>query len=314
MFKASCQRKGCGRTRSELSLLLSRHRVPQFNGDAFCSVACLEAHVRNDVTGRWKRLLEERERRIPRPRLGSILLDNALITPEQLRQAVARQRQAQQGRIGEWLIRLGFVEEHQVTVALSRQFGLPLLKLSDSDSRTPAVGLIPGKVAKCARVLAVSYDEPKNTVLLAVTAPVSPLLQEGMRRMLRTKVAAYLADVSAIDRLVERWYDPLDLDFSECGCFASLAELHEIVSGVMRASCERRAENLRVELLEGCLWVRMDWVGRSEHLCYRGSAQATLGVPCIPEARLAYASAAPEAEASCPAPWARIAAPHGNST
>ncbi len=290
MVKASCQRKGCGRTRSEFSLLLSRRRVPQFNGDSFCSLACLETQVRNDLTGRWKRLLLERERRFPRPRLGSILLDHALITPEQLQLAVARQRQTQQGRIGEWLIRLGFLEEHQVTVALSRQFGLPLLKLSEADPRPPSADLVPGRVAKCARALAVGYDDKKRSVLLAVTAPVSPFLHEGMRRMLRSDVAAYLGDVSAIDRLIEHWYDPSDLDLSDCGCFGSLPELHEIVSGVIRTSYDRRAENLQMELLEGCLWVRMDCAGRSEHVCHLGGPQAGLGVPCIPETRFAFAS------------------------
>jgi hypothetical protein len=244
------------------------------------------------MAARWKRLLLERERRFPRPRLGSILLDNALITPEQLREAVARQREAQEGRIGEWLVRLGFVEEHQVALALSRQFGLPLLKLSDSDPKTPAAELIPGKVAKSSRVLAISYDEQKDSILMAVGAPVSPLSQEAVRRMLHKSVTAYLGDTAAIDTLIERWYEPEDLDLTGSPTFGSLAELREIVSSVIRASVERRAENLTLELLDGCFWARMDWAGHSEHTCCRGGVQASLGSSCVPDAQLAYASGA----------------------
>jgi hypothetical protein len=290
MHRASCQRRGCGRTRSELSLLLSRRRVPQYNGEYYCSAGCLETQAHNEMASRWKRLLQERERRIPRPRLGAILLDTALITPEQLREAMARQRQEGSGRVGEWLIRLGFIEEHQVTVALSRQFGLPLLKLSDSDPKTPVATLIPGKVAKSSHVLAIGYDEQKDTIRMAVSDPASPLLQEGVRRMLNKSVTTYLGDASAIDSLIERWYEPEDIDLSGCGSFASLPELREIVSSVIGASVERRAENLQFELFEGCLWVRMDWAGRSEHMCYRGSVHAPLSAASVLQPRLAYAS------------------------
>jgi hypothetical protein len=290
MSKANCQRRGCGKTRSELSLLLSRRRVPLYNGEYYCSAGCLETQMQMDLASRWKGIQQERDRRLPRPRLGAILLNTTTITADQLKEAVGQQREAQQGKLGEWLIRLGFAEEHQVTMALSRQFGLPLLKLSDSDVRPSASTLIPGKVAKASGVLAVSYDEQNSAVRLAVTAPIYAGLQEGFRRMLGTNVIAYLGDASAIERLIELWYEPEETDLSGCGAFASLSELREIVSSVIRTSVDHRADNLQSELFEGCLWVRVDWAGRSEHACYSGTVQNAMNAACVPVPRLAYAA------------------------
>ncbi|MCS7234997.1 MAG: hypothetical protein RMM30_03350 [Armatimonadota bacterium] len=60
--------------------------------------------------------------------LGEILLRARVITPPQLEQAVAFQRQ-HGGRLGEALVRLGFATEDDVAWALSAQLGLPYVHL-----------------------------------------------------------------------------------------------------------------------------------------------------------------------------------------
>src|SRR5512138_1241283 len=122
MPKYQCYRKDCARIRSEFSLFLNRRRPPKYEGNAFCSDSCLRTHFQSDLNDKWRRLQLEKGRAFPRPKLGTILMQTAYVTRDQLDQAIRLQAERQEGRIGEWLLRLGFVEEHQITAALAKQF------------------------------------------------------------------------------------------------------------------------------------------------------------------------------------------------
>jgi hypothetical protein len=272
MPRPNCHRKACNRARYDLAALLTRRRLPLLNGMSFCSRFCLGAHFEDETRAWWNRLQQERERRIPRPRLGSILLETAQITQQQLDEAVARQRAERHGRLGEWLIRLGFVDERQVTLALSKQFGLPLLKLSDSDTPSEAARLIPGMVASRSRLLPVGYDEPHDALRVAVSGPVSFSFLEAVRRMLGKGVISYLGDESSIESLIRRWYQPEELDFTLRRTFDALEDLREIVNAVVDSAVEHRCENIQAVLLDSCFWIRLDVDGYSEHLVYSHSA------------------------------------------
>ena len=62
-------------------------------------------------------------------KLGQILLEENLITPDQLKQALEHQR-ANGGRLGNSLVRLGFLSDDGVMAVLSRQFGVPSINLA----------------------------------------------------------------------------------------------------------------------------------------------------------------------------------------
>ena len=57
-------------------------------------------------------------------KLGQILLQQGLITEEQLKKAITAQKQ-EQGRIGEIFIKLGIIKEEDMIAALGKQLSLP---------------------------------------------------------------------------------------------------------------------------------------------------------------------------------------------
>jgi len=291
MPRPNCHRKGCTKIRSEFSLFLSRRRPACFDGYSFCSESCLEAYLESELTDRWHRLLREKNRRIPRPKLGTILLQTAFITPDQLDEAVNMQRQTQQGRLGEWLQRLGFVEEHQITLALAKQYGLPLINLRNSETRSEAVKLVPGKVAKCSRLLPVGYDDDHNSLRIAVTGPVNFHSQEAVRRMVRKGILTYIGDQSDIEALIEQWYKPEELDLSNVLTYSSLEELLEIGRELVAAATNQRVDNIQAELLVDLFWARLDFGGKSRHLFYRHTTTPVPEQEPLPAPRLAVASA-----------------------
>jgi hypothetical protein len=288
MHKHNCYRKECTRIRSELSIFLNRRRPPQCEGHIFCSDSCLLAYFENELSEKWRRLQMEKNRKIPRPKLGTILMQTTYLTREQLDEAIRLQKQTQEGRLGEWLLRLGFVEEHQITAALARQYGLPLINLRNSNANAEAVKMIPGKVAKCSGFLPVGFDDDQDSIRVAVCAPVDFISQQAIQRMVRKGIEAYVGDQSVIQQLLGEWYEPDDLDLSNVPTFSSLEELIEVGNEMISTAIDNRAEDIRAELLPDFFWMRLDFATESHHHFFRYVSTPVEDLAPAPEREFAY--------------------------
>ncbi len=290
MPKVNCHRKGCTRIRSEFSLFLSRRQPPRFEGNTFCSETCLRDHIEGELIDRWYRLQQGKSHPIRRPKLGTILLQTSFVTADQLDTAINMQRLNQEGRLGEWLLRLGFVEERQITLALSQQYGLPVIHLDKSDPKPDAVKMIPGKVAKCSKLIPLGLDEEKKSLCIAVNTPVDFNSHEAIRRMVGRSLIAYVSDQSTILSLLERWYEPEDLDLSSAATFHSQDELLDISKTIVSSALIQRADNIQMELVEEYLWARLEFPNRSAQQIYHGSTTTTTSRTKFAEPQLAVAS------------------------
>ena len=264
-----CHRKDCRRVCSEFGTFLNRRHLPRFEGHAFCSENCLRAHVKDEFVQRWHGMQQERNRRIPRPKLGTILMQTASLTREQLEEAIRLQKLTREGRLGEWLLRLGFVDERQITVALAKQCGLPMIDLKNSEAKSDAVSMIPAQVAKCSSLVPVSYDDGQDSLRVAVSGPVNFNLQQALRRMIGKGISTFIGDDSVIQSLLASWYEPEALDLSKAPVFSSLDEFVEILRDTVSAAVNQKATNLQAELLEKYFWARLDTGSRTRHYFYR---------------------------------------------
>src|ERR671931_344852 len=79
-------------------------------------------------------------------KLGEILVDQGLITREQLEQALFEQSRTDQ-LLGRVLIDLGLVKEGQLMAALAAQVGFKFIDLGDTSVDPSAATLIPEHVA-----------------------------------------------------------------------------------------------------------------------------------------------------------------------
>jgi hypothetical protein len=231
-------------------------------------------HVETELIEKWRRLQIEKDRSIPRPKLGSILMQSASITRNQLEEAIELQKRTREGRIGEWLLRLGFVEEHQVTAALAKQYGLPLLNLQLADTNAEAVRAVPGRVARCSGLVPVGFDDAHTSLRVAVTAPVNFNSQEAIRRMVGKGIVPYIGDESVIQKLLERMYEPEDLDLSSVPIFSTLEDLIEVGNEMVATAINCRAQSVRAELVQDFFWVRLDFPMESHHHFFRYAANS----------------------------------------
>jgi len=291
MPKLQCHRKECGRVKTEFSFFSNRRRFPKFEGNTFCSEACLWTYFENELNEKWRSLQPENSRKIPRPKLGTILMETAKLKREQLEEAVRMQNRTRTGRIGEWLQQLGFVEERQITEALSKQYGLPLINLRNFIVSNDAVRMIPGKVAKCSDLVPVGFDDDRSSMCIAIAGPVKYDSLEAIRRMVHKGSKVYIGNQSEIHKLMEKVYEPEDLDLDNAPSFRSREDLVAIGSEIISTAIDQKALDIQAELVPDFFWARLEFSTEAHHYFYRFNSipeQYPVAIE-MPEEQMPYA-------------------------
>ena len=140
-------------------------------------------------------------------KLGEILLQQGLITESQLQKAIETQKQSGE-RIGETLVKLGYIDEENIVSALAKQLLLPYYS-KKSDLLKPQTDqgldrLIPYEFAKKSLVLPISKN--MNSLTCAVYDPLDLLLLDNIKRLSGCEINLVIATRSEILNAVENFY------------------------------------------------------------------------------------------------------------
>ena len=137
-------------------------------------------------------------------RLGDLLLEEKLITPEDLSAAVAEQRRTGQ-LLGATLVQLRLIAEDVLLDCLHRQLGLPLVDLAGLDIDESTVALIKEDVAKKYLALPISAEGRSNLVV-AMADPLNVAAIEDLRFHSGMFIKPVLASASALNEAIDRYY------------------------------------------------------------------------------------------------------------
>ena len=107
-------------------------------------------------------------------RLGDLLVQEQIISDDQLQLALQQQRQTGR-KLGTTLIDLGFISEVQLLTFLARQLDVPFFDLNNLTIDVSAVALLPEVQARRYRALAVNLTDDKVTVVMSDPADLSAL-------------------------------------------------------------------------------------------------------------------------------------------
>nr|AFF60291.1 MshE [Aeromonas veronii bv. sobria] len=107
-------------------------------------------------------------------RLGDLLVQEQIISDDQLQLALQQQRQIGR-KLGTTLIDLGFISEVQLLQFLARQLDVPFFDLNNLTIDAAAVPLLPEVQARRYRALAVNLTDDKVTVAMSDPADLSAL-------------------------------------------------------------------------------------------------------------------------------------------
>jgi len=140
-------------------------------------------------------------------KLGEILLREGLITQEQLRKALLEQKNSGM-RLGYTLVKLGFIEETEVSKMLARQYRMPAVDLSRFEVDAKILKLIPPDIATKYTVLPLKREG--RTLTVAIADPNNVTAIEDIKFITRCDVFPVIAGEYTLRNAIERYYQQSD--------------------------------------------------------------------------------------------------------
>jgi len=140
-------------------------------------------------------------------KLGEILLREGLITLEQLKHALLEQRNTGM-RLGYTLVKLGFVEETEISKTLARQYRMPAVDLSRFEVDPKILRLLPPEVAIKHGILPLKREG--RTLTIAIADPNNVTAIEDIKFITRCDVFPVIAGEYTLRNAIERYYQQSD--------------------------------------------------------------------------------------------------------
>ena len=159
-------------------------------------------------------------------KLGDILVREGLITQEQLKKALLEQKSSGM-RLGYTLVKLGFIEETEVTKMLARQFRMPAVDLSRFEVEPKILKLLTPDIAMKHTVLPLKREG--RTLTIAIADPNNVTAIEDIKFITRCDVFPVIAGEYTLRNAIERYYQQSDAQLQNLLKTVSEAEDLEVV-------------------------------------------------------------------------------------
>jgi MSHA biogenesis protein MshE len=148
---------------------------------------------------------------VPRPapgrpeklRLGDVLVQQRLISQEQLQQTLELQRQTGK-KVGRLLIESGVITEELLANGLARQLRIPFVNLKTFPFRGDVVKLLPESAAR--RFRAMVLEDKGDTLLVALADPLDLAAYDELHRILKRNIAIAAVPESQLPLALDRLY------------------------------------------------------------------------------------------------------------
>jgi hypothetical protein len=140
-------------------------------------------------------------------RLGELLVQQGLITQDQLRIALTEQK-TQNIPIGRLLVRLGFVTEAVIRDIMARTIGQESIDLSQVLVDAEALKLVPQDFARRHRLLPIAFDVEQNVMVVAITEVFNVVALDQLRATLGQDIQmkTVLAGQAQLDEFIDQFY------------------------------------------------------------------------------------------------------------
>ena len=213
-----------------------------------------------------------------RRRIGEVLVEQGLLTEEQLQTALDVQSSTPPGsprrRLGTVVIEAGLATEREVAQALAEALGLPLVDLGRTMAQPEAVRLLPRAVAERAGVLVLSSERDGARITVATGDPTNVVALDDVKLYTGAAelVVLIATDSQVRDHLARSWslsedssdvstlFEDLDSGEQEVEEVSSqgveAAPIVRLVDVVLADAVRARASDVHVEPQAGELRIR----------------------------------------------------------
>ncbi len=142
-----------------------------------------------------------------KPRLGELMVQQGLISPDQLRIALTEQEQSDLP-LGRQLVLLGFVTEIMVRDVVADTIGFESIDLSTIVADADALNLVSQEFSRRYHLLPVAYEAATKTLVVAMADMFNVVALDQLRAMLggRIQIRPLLAAEAQLEEYIDHFY------------------------------------------------------------------------------------------------------------
>jgi type IV pilus assembly protein PilB len=142
-----------------------------------------------------------------RPRLGELLVDKGVVSPDQIRIALTEQKKHKE-RLGKILVKLGFATEAIIRDVIGGAFGQESVDLSKIVVDSEAVKLIPKEMARRYRLLPLTYEIARHRLTVAMADAFNVVALDQINALLGgdLEIVPLLASEAEIEKAIDQFY------------------------------------------------------------------------------------------------------------
>jgi len=203
--------------------------------------------------------------------IAELLLDQGLITAEQLAEATAL-RKEKGLRLDRALIKLGYIEEEVLHKLVSEQLGIPLMDLSGISIDAETLRCLPAKLVYRKRLVPVSREN--GTLTVATADPYDLYAFDEIRLLTNMDIRPVLASEEQINQAIKTHYgvggstidemagdelqvlSEVDEDNQDLAEMAQEASVIKLVNEIFIEALNERASDIHIEPYENELVIR----------------------------------------------------------
>ena len=136
---------------------------------------------------------------------GQRLVERSIITQQQLNEAIHKQQTTMGHRkLGEILVRLGYISKSHITDQIADQLDIPIIRLATREIPERIRGLVEGNIATLYRVIPVA--EEGETLVIATADPTNINNLDNLQRLLDRPVKPVLCTPEEIREALRAYY------------------------------------------------------------------------------------------------------------
>ena len=249
-----CALASCSGPQSLWQRFRQRHRPNGtfLQGAFYCQPQCLETALINQLS-RLRVIAPSPPppNRIP---LGLLMVARGKLTHVEVQAALEAQRRARYGKIGEWIEKLGFATEQEVTNALALQWGCPVATSFDPTT-VQSLANIPLPILEAFQMLPLNYAVATNTLYLAFGERVDHAALYAIEKILTCRTQPCVAGRKSIARQLEFMRQLPRTTDVEFGPMHDLAEMARIAASY---TARLSPDELRLSRIGRFIWLRLN--------------------------------------------------------
>ena len=212
---------------------------------------------------------------MPRPekiRLGEILVQQKLLSEEQLQIALGDQKRSGR-KLGRIFLENGFVTEEQISEAVAKQLNIPYINLKFYNTNADTVRLLPESPARRFRALAL--EDRRDALLIGMADPTDLFAYDEIARLVKRNIELAAVAESELLNVIDRVYRRTEeisglarelgqdlgdtaVDFGALGIAPGLEEapIVKLLQSVFEDATQVRASDIHIEPQETRLQIR----------------------------------------------------------